>query len=1242
MSVRTRWGISRSVWLLILLNASLLFVISPTLALTDPDSSNNNLSVSVDVIESRELDLFIQSYRRNSFFGSSDYSNEVDFKRYYDSAEIYQNMIQSTFPISEENLNIEILSVPVVQRTAFSERFDCKDEDVFTYLKKKANIADHPSEGYSFEKILGVVPNNSLYYTDEGGEEHPVAGCVSDSRVLRNVILIMAGANSEIAPHELAHSFDICHDASVENWGLSNSRCANRNNSGEYNGHNCENNLCYLDADDSGLVMRLFPEASETQISNKAVDSPILASFMYGGDELTQSNAANYWIDNETYVPLLEIFSVNHPPIFVHEDVILVAGSRPSSGGGNFDNAMYLSKGGGYIDNKTDYAEGNISVVALNSSGGILFNYSYSPSYRVLFSDGGSNATNKTSFTFAFPAANVSVLRLYVDGALESTRTVTTNSPVVNLTNPSANQSYEGVLNISWSASDADGGTLYSAVLLSPDGGMSFFPIVLDLNQSWYAINTLEYPRGSRYVIQVAVTDGFHTSYTLKSGNFTMIPPPHLSIEELVELQNDSNRRVVEVSVVNDGGYNLSRVEWSINSSESTVLANINTSLTVGDRTILLLEYNYSTTAPMTINFTVRDRNKSIEASSFISVNTNNTSNSSKIGLSLVSPSANGNLTKNAFTAFIVQACCIQGSCGTVNVTLDPETVERSYAVERRCVGDSCDISLFSAPRFGFEDRVWKPLEELRSFIGTVPIVCDVKQDGRNIVECIDYNATHRQLRVSLASGTGTVPVRVLDRQGVEQDRINISLSTPRQETLITIPVGLGNDIHVGDTSTNISLISNTTNISGWWEITGGTLAIYNWTNCDANTYSGSDKTAISVNSTAAKIYSSAGGVNTTFSGCHRVKWDINITPANVSAIWAYAYWGGEPHNGSDSQAKALYIGNTTSQTWIQLDRKNNTFSAQTAGSIASTDLIENVSGHAYVYTLLHTNATKSSSSNGLYMEFYYTELRLTVGPTNGSSNAKGTVSNSTGATPFYVNSTNPRQITLSTSECQNVTWYMNATGTSGAAYTFFAYANLTSNLSISNKTSTINLTIVNTTGGGSGPTLIHNHTFASSSHSWGGGNNYSAYGGYYEETSDYSTIYSGDLDLTNFSAYRIVMVVWANDSNNAKFSPSSAQYSLTTPYIYYEQNGANQNLKAYNGSYYTMTTSAPKNTNITWTFDVNRTSGCFIANATWSSGSATLSSTCGVNTTLDFVHWDAGDLNGFHRVMEFQVYSLS
>jgi len=73
----------------------------------------------------------------------------------------------------------------------------------------------------------------------------------------------------------------------------------------------------------------------------------------------------------------------------------------------------------------------------------------------------------------------------------------------------------------------------------------------------------------------------------------------------------------------------------------------------------------------------------------------------------------------------------------------------------------------------------------------------------------------------------------------------------------------------------------------------------------------------------------------------------------------------------------------------------------------------------------------------------------------------EGLVSTIIGTEPFWTNITNPYNFTLLQDECINTTFYVNITGTNNLVYEFFAYANITSNMAVSNYTDKLNVTII-------------------------------------------------------------------------------------------------------------------------------------------------------------------------------------
>ena len=78
------------------------------------------------------------------------------------------------------------------------------------------------------------------------------------------------------------------------------------------------------------------------------------------------------------------------------------------------------------------------------------------------------------------------------------------------------------------------------------------------------------------------------------------------------------------------------------------------------------------------------------------------------------------------------------------------------------------------------------------------------------------------------------------------------------------------------------------------------------------------------------------------------------------------------------------------------------------------------------------------------------------------TTTTKGLINTTTGATPFYTNaSTNPLTTSsLSAGQSQTIIFWVNATGDADVTHNFFAYANLTSNMGISNITNSWNVTI--------------------------------------------------------------------------------------------------------------------------------------------------------------------------------------
>ncbi len=97
-----------------------------------------------------------------------------------------------------------------------------------------------------------------------------------------------------------------------------------------------------------------------------------------------------------------------------------------------------------------------------------------------------------------------------------------------------------------------------------------------------------------------------------------------------------------------------------------------------------------------------------------------------------------------------------------------------------------------------------------------------------------------------------------------------------------------------------------------------------------------------------------------------------------------------------------------------------------------------------------------SSGPQGAIFSYYRSEP--------ASQFTKGLISAIPGTLPFWTNESNPRTISLGASESMLVTFSVNATGSAGNRYLFYAYANMTSDMSINNLSLFWNVSIFDTT----------------------------------------------------------------------------------------------------------------------------------------------------------------------------------
>lgn len=158
-----------------------------------------------------------------------------------------------------------------------------------------------------------------------------------------------------------------------------------------------------------------------------------------------------------------------------------------------------------------------------------------------------------------------------------------------------------------------------------------------------------------------------------------------------------------------------------------------------------------------------------------------------------------------------ILALALPLAIGAELIKEQPKTeVTYDHNSRTECRGDDCTTVAYTATRYGYENRQWKPIENLRSFKGTTPIKCVVKQD-KYITECLDHNATTKTIKITdeglLYAEKQGIPIRIFepDNDGklAEADTITLYMLDSK-ESILTITSSRAGSIHIGANSTEV------------------------------------------------------------------------------------------------------------------------------------------------------------------------------------------------------------------------------------------------------------------------------------------------------------------------------------------------------------------------------------------------------------------------------------------------------
>jgi hypothetical protein len=465
-----------------------------------------------------------------------------------------------------------------------------------------------------------------------------------------------------------------------------------------------------------------------------------------------------------------------------------------------------------------------------------------------------------------------------------------------------------------------------------------------------------------------------------------------------------------------------------------------------------------------------------------------NGSGSTSLNLNSIYPFENINVNKNEFFNYETQICCDGQNCGNITVYLDPEDqklakseskIDYTSNSKTTCNDGKCTKVLYGGTRFVHEDNQWKKIEDARSLKGVIDLIID--EDPNYPIKVIDFNYSSITLDLQISNNdylNTDVPLKILNKynesdklrdkfdQVVDKDQLlEFNSIDSKQDLVIDLSETqqglLGVKIKWGHNSTTIILNSsdgsfledamfseNTTK-------TGSNGIIYAQY-CDGGGYVSFYKIDLSsipygstIDNASICLYKisgdSSGPVDFWYS--NNLTWkEEDIDDLCGNGVYC--------NDVNDFMDEFIYTAQTGSQMNCFYDNNlTSKFNSKYGNDNFTVVLNVTSIGSDYGWP---TKEYGGPTSYLPYVEITYSESNQSTTIKNHSL-----VSTSDGDTPFYTNGSNPQTINIGDGECQNVNWCVNSTGSINSTHLFYAFANLTSDMTINGESDEQNLTII-------------------------------------------------------------------------------------------------------------------------------------------------------------------------------------
>lgn len=229
------------------------------------------------------------------------------------------------------------------------------------------------------------------------------------------------------------------------------------------------------------------------------------------------SSDYNRWIDKPDYRKLLDRFAYAEDPEILGVRFLMHSNDT-------VEPLSWLRIPEGNIDlNGTE--EGTHSIILKDGTGMEIVRYRFNVSFILQVEPIGAIEVDVVPVTFRIPwhegTKTLEIVNLS-SGKILLTREVSDSSPQVKVLSPAEGEVLtQGVNEIRWEATDAEGGTLHHIVLISADGGANWIPLASldDLTVAMW--DSSQWPAGDAYRIKIVTSDGVNTGFA-ESNNFTL------------------------------------------------------------------------------------------------------------------------------------------------------------------------------------------------------------------------------------------------------------------------------------------------------------------------------------------------------------------------------------------------------------------------------------------------------------------------------------------------------------------------------------------------------------------------------------------------------------------------------------------------------------------------------------------------------------------------------------------------